>query len=64
MDYRRNDVTPNEIAPLRARINHLERLNMVPGLKPTIGAPIIVPHPTRASQADVMITAMDVDAAA
>ncbi|CAJ1943325.1 unnamed protein product [Cylindrotheca closterium] len=52
-DYRRNDVKPNEVAPLRALVNKSSLLSMVPGLTPTIGNPLIQPHPARVSLADV-----------
>ena len=52
-DYRRNDVKPNEIGPLRNSVNHSQLLNMNPGLTPTIGTPMIVPHPVAVSLADV-----------
>lgn len=52
-DYRRNDVKPNEVAPLRALVNKSSLLTMTPGLTPTIGNPIIQPHPARVSLADV-----------
>merc|ERR1712087_420876 len=52
-DYRRNDVKPNEVAPLRARVNKSSLLTMQPGLTPTLGNPIITPHPARVSLADV-----------
>jgi 20S proteasome subunit beta 2 len=52
-DYRRNDVKPNEVAPLRARVQHSTLLTMQPGLTPTLGTPMIVPHPAKVSLADV-----------
>ena len=60
-DYRRNAVTPNEVGPLRAQVNHSALLNMTPGLTPTLGAPIIQNHPAKVSLADVDVVRMEVE---
>lgn len=60
-DYRRNDVTPNEIAPLRNRVQRSSLLTMQPGLTPTLGQPLIQPHPKRVGLADVDIVRMEVE---
>lgn len=60
-DYRRNDVTPNEIAPLRNRVQHSALLTMQPGLTPTLGQAKIQPHPQRVGLADVDIVRMEVE---
>ena len=49
VDYRRNDVTPNEVQPLRDMINHSTLLTMAPGVTPTIGETVVVPHPKTSS---------------
>merc|ERR1712087_404129 len=49
VDYRRNDVTPNEIQPLRDMVNHSALLTMNPGVTPTLGETIVTPHPTTSS---------------
>jgi hypothetical protein len=36
VDYRRNDIKPNEIAPLRNAIQHLDRLRMPVGVTPIL----------------------------
>lgn len=61
-DYRRNDVKPNEVGPIRAMVQHSAVLTMHPGLTPTLGAPIITPHPARVGLADVDIVRMEVEA--
>ena len=61
IDYRRNDVTPNETQPLRDRVQHSALLNMTPGLTPTLGETKVVPHPKTVSLADVQVVAMDVE---
>lgn len=60
-DYRRNDVTPNEVAPLRAQVNHSSLLSPQPGLTPTLGAPIRTPHPARLGLADIHVVSMQVE---
>ena len=60
-DYRRNDVKPNEVGPLRAQVNHSSVLNMIPGLTPTLGLPMIQPHSARIGLADVQIIRMEVE---
>jgi len=64
VDYRRNDVTPNEIQPLRDMVNHSALLTMAPGVTPTIGETIVTPHPTTSSIGIAVNTesAMEVDA--
>jgi 20S proteasome subunit beta 2 len=65
IDYRRNDVKPNEVQPLRDQVNHSALLTMTPGLTPTLGQPVIRPHPTQPigiGLADIEVTAMDVEA--
>jgi 20S proteasome subunit beta 2 len=44
VDYRRNDIKPNEIAPLRAAIAHSDRLRMKVGVTPVLSTSY-VPHP-------------------
>jgi 20S proteasome subunit beta 2 len=61
-DYRRNDVQPNDVAPLRNAVNHSAVLTMHPGLTPTLGPPTIVPHRARVGLADVDIVRMEVEA--
>lgn len=61
-DYRRNDVTPNEIGPLRARVTKSGLLTMHPGLTPTLGTPLVVPHPAAVSLADVDVVMETVEA--
>lgn len=63
-DYRRNDVKPNDVAPLRAAVHHsalittdLQRV----GLTPTLGNPIRTPHPAMVTLADVDIVRMEVE---
>mmetsp|Transcript_13568 Transcript_13568/g.21363 ORF Transcript_13568/g.21363 Transcript_13568/m.21363 type:complete len:292 (+) Transcript_13568:134-1009(+) len=53
VSYRRNDVRPNEIGPLRDAVNRSAVLNMIPGLTPLKGGPVRVPHPAKVSLADV-----------
>jgi len=60
-DYRRNDVKPNEIGPLRARVQRSAVLNMSPGLTPTLGERVVQPHPARVGLADVDIVKMEVE---
>jgi len=62
VDYRRNDVTPNEIKPLRDLVQHSEMLTMKPGVTPTLGETIILPHPT--SNNGMMVGLTDVDSTA
>ena len=61
VDYRRNDVKPNEVAPLRARVQHSSLLTMTPGLTPTLGTTQVVPHPARVGLADVDVVRMEVE---
>jgi 20S proteasome subunit beta 2 len=63
VDYRRNDVKPNEIAPLRAAIAHSSRFNMPVGVTPVLHT-TYTPHPpsSMASLADVTVTEMEVEA--
>ena len=56
-DYRRNAVTPNEIAPLRAAIQHSSRFTMRPGVTPVLKTEYAA-HPTLA---DVTVTEMEVE---
>merc|ERR1712137_264027 len=58
-DYRRNTVTPNETAPLRAQVNRSSLLTMTPGLTPTLGNPIVQNHPAKVSLADVDVVSME-----
>jgi 20S proteasome subunit beta 2 len=60
VDYRRNDVKPNEIAPLRAAIQHSARLNMPVGVTPILKQ-LYTPHPV-VTLADVTVTEMEVEA--
>jgi 20S proteasome subunit beta 2 len=61
--YRRNDIKPNEVGPLRAQVQHSSLFNMTPGLTPTIGEPVVKPHPkSGVTLADVDVTAMEVEA--
>jgi 20S proteasome subunit beta 2 len=62
VDYRRNDVKPNEIKPLRDLINHSALLTMKPGVTPTIGETITIPHPT--SNNGMMVGPSDYDTSA
>lgn len=57
VDYRRNAVKPNELAPLRAQVQRSGRLNMRPGLTPIIKSEF-KPHPTAAAGGE---TAMEVE---
>eukprot|EP00538_Stauroneis_constricta_P001105 CAMPEP_0119573294 /NCGR_PEP_ID=MMETSP1352-20130426/45048_1 /TAXON_ID=265584 /ORGANISM="Stauroneis constricta, Strain CCMP1120" /LENGTH=290 /DNA_ID=CAMNT_0007622981 /DNA_START=198 /DNA_END=1070 /DNA_ORIENTATION=+ len=61
IDYRRNDVKPNEITPLRNSVAHSERLTMKVGLTPTLGQPVFKPHPRAPTLADVTVTEMEVE---
>eukprot|EP00536_Pseudo-nitzschia_multiseries_P000632 jgi/Psemu1/300236/fgenesh1_kg.8_\ len=49
VDYRRNDVTPNEVQPIRDLVNHSALLTMQPGVTPTLGETVVTPHPTTSS---------------
>jgi len=67
VDYRRNDVMPNDVMPLRDRVNQSALLTMQPGVTPTLGETIVTPHPTRSSigmaiEASASSTAMEVEA--
>lgn len=67
VDYRRNDVTPNEIQPLRDLVQHSSLLAMQPGVTPTLGETVTVPHPTTnnglmVGLSDVDVTSMEVEA--
>lgn len=65
VDYRRNEVKPNEVGPIREKVQHSALLTMVPGITPTLGDPVVKPHPTQPigiGLADVDITAMEVEA--
>jgi 20S proteasome subunit beta 2 len=65
VDYRRNDVTPNEVQPLRDMVNHSALLSMPPGVTPTLGETVVTPHPTTRSigmTVTVPSTAMEVEA--
>ena len=53
VDYRRNDIKPNETGPLRTAVQHSTLLDMTPGLTPLRGSPVITPHPAKISLADV-----------
>ena len=54
VDYRRNAVKPNEIAPLRQRVQHSQRFYMPPGVTPILSESY-TPHPT-VTLADVVVT--------
>lgn len=58
VDYRRNDVTPNDVGPLRDAVRHSAMLTMTPGLTPTLGTPLVRPHPATSR---IGITLDDVD---
>lgn len=61
-DYRRNDVKPNELGPLRAQVQHSLLLSPQPGLTPTLGQALRVPHPlTGVGLADVQVVSMQVE---
>jgi 20S proteasome subunit beta 2 len=60
VDYRRNDVKPNEIAPLRNAIQHSARLRMPVGVTPILHEQY-TPHPV-VTLADVTVTEMEVEA--
>jgi 20S proteasome subunit beta 2 len=65
VEYKRNDLKPNEVSLLRDKVNHSALLSMTPGLTPTLGDPMVRPHPVQSSGlglADVEVTAMDVEA--
>jgi 20S proteasome subunit beta 2 len=57
VDYRRNAVKPNELAPLRAQVQRSGRLNMRPGLTPIIKSEF-KPHPVVAAGGE---TAMELE---
>ena len=57
VDYRRNAVKPNELAPLRAQVQRSGRLNMRPGLTPIIKSEF-KPHPIVAAGGE---SAMEVE---
>jgi 20S proteasome subunit beta 2 len=59
VDYRRNDVKPNEIAPLRNAIQHSARLTMPVGVTPILHQQY-TPHPIL-TLADVTVTEMEVE---
>ena len=61
VDIRRNTVKPNEIAPLRAAVQHSARLNMSPGLTPILASQYR-PHPAMATLADFNVVDMEVEA--
>jgi 20S proteasome subunit beta 2 len=61
VDYRKNDVKPNETKPLRDMVQRSERLTMKTGLTPTIGATTIVPHPKTVGLVDVTVVEMEVE---
>lgn len=58
VDYNRNMVTPNELAPLRATVQHSNRFRMNPGTTPVLSSTYKA-HPTLA---DVEVTDMEVEA--
>lgn len=60
VDYRRNDVTPNDVQPLRDMVNHSALLTMAPGVTPTLGETIVTPHPTTSS---IGMTVNEIDSA-
>eukprot|EP00934_Nitzschia_sp_Nitz4_P000883 Nitzschia sp. Nitz4//scaffold26_size159584//8265//9101//NITZ4_002464-RA/size159584-processed-gene-0.217-mRNA-1//-1//CDS//3329545001//883//frame0 len=62
-DYRRNDLRPNEVAPLRARVNKSALIADLPiGLTPTLGPPLRTPHPTvTLADVDVQVVQMEVE---
>jgi 20S proteasome subunit beta 2 len=62
-DYRRNDLRPNETAPLRALVKKSPLLTMHPGLTPTLGNPLVIPHPAAVGLADVDVVMETVEAA-
>jgi 20S proteasome subunit beta 2 len=59
VDIRRNTVKPNEIAPLRAAVQHSGRLNLPSGLTPIL-ASSYQPHPA-VSMADITVVDMEVE---
>jgi len=63
VDYRRNDVTPNEMQPIRDMVNHSALLSMPPGVTPTLGETVVTPHPTKSNIMTVskLSTAMEVE---
>jgi len=62
VDYRRNDVTPNDVQPLRDMVNHSALLTMNPGVTPTLGETVVTPHPTTRS-IGMMVNALSSDSA-
>ena len=58
IDYQRPSLTPNDIAPLRAKITRSTRLDMQPGTTPILDTKF-EPHKNRATLADVTVTAME-----
>jgi 20S proteasome subunit beta 2 len=61
VDYRKNTVKPNEVAPLRNAVHHSALLTMTPGLTPTLGAAVHVPHPARVGLADIDVVMEQVE---
>merc|ERR1711862_841014 len=59
VDYLRNDVTPNEVKPIRDQVQHSALLTMNPGVTPTLGETVVRPHPT--SNKGMMVGLSDVD---
>lgn len=55
VDYRRNDVKPNEIAPLRSTVTHSKRFDIQPGTTPILSSDFV---PTLA---DVEVVEMEVE---
>lgn len=60
VEVRRNTVKPNEIAPLRAAVNHSGRLNLPVGLTPVLATKYQA-HPTT-TLADINVVDMEVEA--
>ena len=60
VEIRRNTLTPNEIGPLRAAVNHSGRLNLPSGLTPVLASQYKA-HPA-ATLADVTVVDMEVEA--
>jgi 20S proteasome subunit beta 2 len=61
VDYRKNDVKPNETQPLRDMVQRSQMLSMTTGLTPTIGETKVVPHPKMVGLADVTVVEMEVE---
>lgn len=66
VDYRRNDVMPNEIKPIRDLVQHSSLLTMKPGVTPILGETLTVPHPTTnngmmVGLSEVDVTSMEVE---